>query len=40
MYVEGEAGGTTPHDTGEENLIYAYVFFTDAGLYAVTSHVG
>lgn len=39
MYVE-EAGGTTPHDTGEENLIYAYVFFTDAGLYAVTSHVG
>lgn len=23
-----------------ENLIYAYVFSTDAGIYAVTSHMG
>jgi hypothetical protein len=40
MYVEGVAGGTTPHHAGEENLIYAYVFHTDAGMYAVTSHMG
>jgi hypothetical protein len=40
MYVEGVAGGTTPHHAGAENLIYAYVFLTDAGIYAVTSHMG
>jgi hypothetical protein len=40
MYVEGVAGGTTPHHSGAENLIYAYVFRTNAGIYAVTSHMG
>jgi hypothetical protein len=39
MYVEGVAGGTTPHHAGAENLIYAYVFLTDAGTNAVTSHM-
>lgn len=40
IYVEGVVGGTTPYHAGDENLIYAYVFFTDAGIYAVTSHMG
>jgi len=35
--VSGDAGGTTS-DT--EGIIFAYVFFTDAGIYAVTSHGG
>jgi hypothetical protein len=35
--VYGDAGGTTS-DT--EGIIYAYVFVTDAGIYAVTSHGG
>ncbi len=35
--VSGVAGGTTS-DT--EGTIYAYVFITDAGIYAVTSHGG
>jgi hypothetical protein len=35
--VSGDAGGTTS-DT--EGTIFAYVFITDAGIYAVTSHGG
>jgi hypothetical protein len=35
--VKGTAGGTVPDETGD---IYAYVFFTDDGIYAVTSHPG
>ena len=35
--VSGDAGGTTS-DT--EGIIFAYVFVTDAGIYAVTSHGG
>lgn len=35
--VEGTAGETVPDETGD---IYAYVFFTDDGIYAVTSHPG
>jgi hypothetical protein len=35
--VSGAAGGTTS-DT--EGTIYGYVFITDAGIYAVTSHGG
>lgn len=37
LTVYGDAGGTTS-DT--EGTIYAYVFVTDAGIYAVTSHGG
>jgi len=37
LMVYGDAGGTTS-DT--EGTIYAYVFVTDAGIYAVTSHGG
>ena len=37
LTVEGTAGGTVPDETGD---IYAYVFFTDDGVYAVTSHPG
>ena len=37
MTVEGTAGGTTPTEDGH---IFAYVFFTDDGIYAVTSHPG
>jgi hypothetical protein len=36
MTVKGTAGGTTPPD-GE---IFAYVFFTNKGIFAVTSHPG
>lgn len=35
--VKGTAGGTVPDEKGD---IYAYVFFTDDGIYAVTSHPG
>jgi hypothetical protein len=37
LTVKGTAGGTTPDEEGD---IYAYVFFTDDGIYAVTSHPG
>jgi hypothetical protein len=37
LTVKGTAGGTTPDQKGD---IYAYVFFTDDGIYAVTSHPG
>ena len=37
LTVKGTAGGTVPDETGD---IYAYVFVTDAGAYAVTSHPG
>jgi hypothetical protein len=37
LTVEGTAGGTVPTETGD---IYAYVFVTDAGIFAVTSHPG
>lgn len=37
LTVEGTAGGTVPDETGD---IYGYVFFTDDGIYAVTSHPG
>ena len=38
LTVAGTAGGTKPDETGEELLVFAYVFATDAGLVAVTSH--
>jgi hypothetical protein len=38
MTVAGKAGGTTPSDPSEANLVYAYVFITDVGVIAVTSH--
>lgn len=37
LTVKGTAGGTVPDEEGD---IYAYVFFTDDGVYAVTSHPG
>lgn len=37
LTVEGTAGDTTPQN---ESLIYAYVFVTDAGTFAATSHGG
>ena len=37
LTVKGTAGGTIPDEEGD---IYAYVFFTDDGIYAVTSHPG
>ena len=37
LTVQGKAGGTIPDQKGD---IYAYVFFTDDGIYAVTSHPG
>jgi len=37
LTVKGTAGGTVPDETGD---IYAYVFVTDDGAYAVTSHPG
>lgn len=36
LTVYGDAGGTTP---GQVGIIYAYIFFTDDGIYAVTSHI-
>jgi len=40
MTVEGIAGSEIPSDTGESEKeeIFAYIFFTDDGIYAVTSH--
>ena len=38
LRVQGEAGGTTPSGPDQENLVYAYVFVTDVGAIAVTSH--
>jgi hypothetical protein len=38
MTVAGTAGGTTPSDESQSLLVYAYVFVTDKGIYAVTSH--
>jgi hypothetical protein len=38
MTVAGKAGGTTPSDPSQANLVYAYVFITDVGVIAVTSH--
>jgi hypothetical protein len=38
LTVDGTAGGTTPSDASQEDLVYAYVFVTDAGIIAVTSH--
>jgi hypothetical protein len=38
MTVAGKAGGTTPSDLSQANLVYAHVFFTDVGVIAVTSH--
>lgn len=37
LTVKGTAGGTIPDETGD---IYAYVFFTNKGIFAVTSHPG
>lgn len=37
MRVSGDVGGTT---SDKEGTIYGYVFITDAGIYAVTSHGG
>ena len=37
LTVKGTAGGTIPDQKGD---IYAYVFFTNDGIYAVTSHPG
>ena len=36
LTVYGSAGQTVPEQAG---VIYAYIFFTDNGIYAVTSHV-
>jgi hypothetical protein len=38
LTVDGTAGGTTPDETTQADLVYAYVFITDAGIIAVTSH--
>ncbi|HEX2014479.1 MAG TPA: hypothetical protein VLA68_04555 [Nitrososphaera sp.] len=38
MVVQGEAGGTRPSGSSQENLVYAYVFATDVGIVAATSH--
>jgi hypothetical protein len=37
LNLAGEAGGSVPE---EEGMIYAYVFLTNKGTYAVTSHHG
>lgn len=37
LTVDGTAGGTTS-DVSQAALVYAYVFITDAGIIAVTSH--
>ncbi|MEM3159217.1 MAG: hypothetical protein QXJ74_00370 [Nitrososphaera sp.] len=37
LTVKGTAGAEMPHEEGE---IFAYAFVTDAGTYAVTSHMG
>jgi hypothetical protein len=38
MVVQGDAGETRPSGAGEENLVFAYVFVTDVGIVAATSH--
>lgn len=38
IVVQGEAGGTKPSGSGQEDKVYAYVFVTDVGIVAVTSH--
>jgi len=38
MVVVGEAGGTKPSGLGQADKVYAYVFVTDVGIVAVTSH--
>lgn len=38
MTVFGTAGGTTPSSASQAYLVYAYVFNSNAGLIAVTSH--
>src|SRR5574338_46093 len=38
LTVDGTVGATRPDGAGQENLVYAYVFATDVGLIAVTSH--
>ena len=38
LTVDGTVGGTTPSSSSESNLVYAYVFLTDDGIIAVTSH--
>ena len=38
MVVQGEAGGTRPSGADQADLVYAYVFVTDVGIVAVTSH--
>ena len=38
LKVTGKAGGTTPSSPSQSSLVYAYVFVTNAGIYAVTSH--
>jgi hypothetical protein len=37
LTVKGTAGEEVPH---EEGVVYAYAFVTDAGMYAVTAHMG
>ncbi len=38
MVVVGEAGGTKPSGLGQADKVFAYVFVTDVGIVAVTSH--
>lgn len=38
MVVAGEAGATKPSGPGQADKVYAYVFATDVGIVAVTSH--
>jgi hypothetical protein len=38
MVVVGEAGGTKPSGLGVADKVYAYVFVTDVGIIAATSH--
>ncbi len=40
LTVVGTVGTTTPSVPSQSNLIYAYVFITNAGIIAVTSHQG
>lgn len=38
MVVQGEAGGTKPSSADQDDLVYAYVFVTNVGIIAATSH--
>lgn len=38
MVVDGDAGGTKPSGLGQADKVFAYVFVTDVGIVAVTSH--